>query len=129
MKCPNCGAKFILKDNIYQCKYCGYVEKIEKEDNELIDIETKFQNKNYNENDEEENDEEVNYEEEYNENKNNKIKRVSKKRNIKNTNYNGAKTKYDNNKKIEIGDNLTFLLFLGFMLLVYIISYFVGEGY
>ncbi len=122
MKCPNCGAKFILKDNTYQCKYCGYVEVIEKEDNELIDNETQSQNINCNEDVEEENDEE-----EYVNSKNINIEQMPKKKYIKNTNYNGTKTKY--NKRIEIGDNLTFLLFLGFMLMVYIISYFVGEGY
>ena len=118
MKCPNCGAKFILKDNIYQCKYCGYTESIEKNEDKLIEVETESLNENSDENDEEE----------YDDSKDIKIKSKPKKRYINNTNYNGTKTKRNDNS-IEIGDNLTFLLFLGFVLIVYIISYFIGEGY
>lgn len=79
MKCPNCGAMFILKGDSYQCKYCGYVEYIDKDTSRLNEIDN-------------------NTEEEY------------------------------NNKKIEIGDNLAFLLLLGFLLLMIIICYFIGGG-
>lgn len=101
MKCPNCGGTFVLKDNTYQCKYCGYIKSIERDEKNLINNEIDFKKLIGNKNNDED----------------------SNEKHIKNTNYNGEINKY----KYFIEKIIT--LILVFFIIIILYEFFRGEGY